>query len=150
MSTRRHISVPSGVITSWAMNVHFVDRKAVLMQFVLIVYQGSTPLPNTPAWATLSLEEQQAIYADYAAINQTEGLTPGLPLGLAHEARTVTVRGGATHVVDGPYLGDIDRAAGGYSVYEAESIEDAIALAARIPAARLGGRVEIRPVSTYW
>ena len=120
------------------------------MQFVLIVYQGSTPRPNTPAWDALSPDDQQGIYADYGAINQTEGLTPGLPLGLAQDARTVTVRDGATHVVDGPYLGDPDRAAGGYSIYEAESIDDAIALAARIPAARLGGRVEIRPVSAYW
>ena len=120
------------------------------MQFVLIVYQGSTPLPNTPAWDTLSPEAQQAIYADYAALNQTEGLTPGLPLGLAREARTVTVRDGDTHVFDGPYLREPDRAAGGYSVFEAESIDDAIALAARVPAARLGGGVEIRPVRTYW
>jgi len=39
---------------------------------------------------------------------------------------------------------------GEFSVYEAESMEAAIALAARIPAARLGGAVEIRPVETYW
>ena len=120
------------------------------MQFVLIVYQGSTPLPNTPTWAALSTEEQQTIYSDYAALNQTEGLTPGLPLGLAREARTVTVHDGAIHVFDGPYLREPERAAGGYSVFEADSIDDAIALAARIPAARLGGGVEIRPVSTYW
>ncbi len=120
------------------------------MQFVLIVYQGSTPLPNTPAWAALSPDEQEGIYADYAALNRTDGLTPGLPLGLAHDARTVTVRDGETRVVDGPYLRDPHGAAGGYSVYEAETLDDAIALAARIPAARLGGGVEIRPVSAYW
>ena len=43
-----------------------------------------------------------------------------------------------------------DRAAGGYSILEADSIDEAVALAARIPAARLGGGIEIRPVSTYW
>jgi hypothetical protein len=120
------------------------------MQFVLIVYQGSTPLPNTPAWDALPPDVQQGIYVDYAALNQTDGLTPGLPLGLAHEARTVTVRDGNTHVAEGPYLREVDRAAGGYSVLEADSIDDAIAVAARIPAARLGGGIEIRPVSTYW
>ncbi len=120
------------------------------MQFVLIVFQGSAPLPGTPEWATLSDDQQQAIYADYAAINQTDGLTPGLPLGLARDARSVTVSDGATHVADGPYLEDFDKAAGGYSVFEADSIDDAIALAARIPAARLGGGVEIRPVAAYW
>ena len=120
------------------------------MQFVLIVFQGSTPLPNTPEWSTLSPDEQQAIYADYAAINQTEGLTPGLPLGLPEAARTVTVQDGTTHVDDGPYLHDADKAFGGYSIFEADSMDDAIALAARIPAARYGGGVEIRPVATYW
>lgn len=120
------------------------------MQFVLIVFQGTTPLPNTPAWDALSATEQQAIYADYAAINQTPGLTSGLPLGLAGDARTVTVRNGETIVADGPYLKDPDKAAGGYSIFEADSIDDAISMAARIPAARLGGGIEIRPVATYW
>lgn len=40
--------------------------------------------------------------------------------------------------------------ASGYSVYEAESMDAANALAARIPAARLGGAVEIRPAEKYW
>ena len=35
------------------------------MQFVLLIYQGTTPLPNTDAWESLPAEEQQAIYADY-------------------------------------------------------------------------------------
>jgi hypothetical protein len=120
------------------------------MQFVLIVFQGTTPLPNTAAWDALSAAEQQAVYADYAAINQTPGFTPGLPLGLPRDARTVTVRDGETIVADGPYLVEHDKAAGGYSVFEADSIDEAVALAARIPAARLGGGIEIRPVATYW
>ena len=120
------------------------------MQFVLIVFQGTTPLPDTPAWDALSAAEQQAVYADYAGVNETPGLTPGLPLGLARDARTVTVQDGETIVAEGPYLVEHDRAAGGYSILEADSIDEAVALAARIPAARLGGGIEIRPVSTYW
>ena len=57
------------------------------------------------------------------------------------------VRDGKTHVKDGPYLTE---GAGGYSVYEAESMDAAIAIAARIPAARLGGAVEIRPAEKYF
>ena len=120
------------------------------MQFVLIVYQGSTPLPNTSAWETLSCDEQQRIYTDYAAINQTEGLTPGLPLGLAHEARTVTVRDGAIDVVDGLYLGRRGPVRRWLQRLRSGQHRRRIALAARIPAARLGGRVEVRQVSTYW
>jgi hypothetical protein len=68
-------------------------------------------------------------------------------LGLHDAARTVQVRDGQTHVRSGTYLAE--RAAG-YAVYEADGIEAAIALAARIPAARLGGAVEIRPAEKYW
>ena len=120
------------------------------MQFVLLVFQGSTPLPGTPAWDAVPEDDQQAIYADYAAINAADGITAGLPLGLPADARTVRVVDGAVDVANGPYLGDLDKAAGGYSVFEADSIDEAIALAAKIPAARHGGGVEIRPVATYW
>jgi hypothetical protein len=117
------------------------------MKFVLLVYQGSTPLPGSDRWQALSEAEQKAIYADDAEINKTEGITSGLPLGLPDAARTVQVRDGKTHVKNGPYLAE---GLGGFSVYEAESLEAAIALAARIPAARLGGAVEIRPAEKYW
>ena len=117
------------------------------MKYVLLVYQGSTPLPGSDRWQALSEAEQKAVYADYAELNKTEGITTGLPLGLPEAARTVQVRDGKTHVKNGTYLAE---GVGGYSVYEAESIEAAIALAARIPAARLGGAVEIRPAEKYW
>ena len=117
------------------------------MKFVLMVYQGSTPLPGSDRWQALSEAEQKKIYADYAELNKTEGITAGLPLGLPDAARTVQVRDGKTHVRNGTYLPE---GAAGFSVYEAESIEAAVALAARIPAARLGGAVEIRPAEKYW
>lgn len=119
------------------------------MQFVLLIYQGSTPLPNTDAWEALPRDEQKAIYADYAAINQTAGVAPGLPLGLPADARTVRVKNGESWTTDGPFAG-ADAAVGGYMVLEAETVDDAIALAARVPAARHGGAVEVRPVATYW
>ena len=50
----------------------------------------------------------------------------------------------------GPYVGDPTKAVGGYFLFEADDPEEAVALAARIPAARLGGGIEIRPVATYW
>ena len=117
------------------------------MQFVLMIYQGTTPLPGSDRWQALSETEQKAIYADYAELNKTKGVAGGLPLGLPHAARTVQVRGGKTEVKNGTFLAE---GAGGYFVYEADNIEAAIALAARIPAARLGGAVEIRPAEKYW
>jgi hypothetical protein len=117
------------------------------MKFVLLIYQGTTPLPGSGAWKTLSEAEQKAIYADYAAINKTPGVEPGLPLGLASAARTVQVRDGKPEVKNGTYLA---QGAGGYLVFEADTMERALALAARIPAARLGGAVEVRPAEQYW
>ncbi len=117
------------------------------MKFVLLVYHGSTPLPGSDSWKSLSETEQKAIYADYAELNRTEGVSAGLPLGLPDAARTVQVRDGKTCVKNGTYQAE---GVGGFSVYEAGSMEAAIALAARIPAARLGGAVEIRPAEKYW
>ena len=117
------------------------------MKYVLLVYQGSTPLPGSERWEALPEAEQKAIYAEYAELNKTEGISAGLPLGLPDAARTVQVRDGKTQVKNGPHLGE---GVGGFSVYEADSMEAAIALAARIPAARLGGAVEIRPAERYW
>ena len=64
------------------------------MQYVLLIYQGSTPLPGTSEWESLSEAEQQQVYADYGALNQTEGVTPGLPLGTPADATTVRVADG--------------------------------------------------------
>jgi hypothetical protein len=119
------------------------------MQYVMLIYQGTTPLPGTDEWAALSEEEQKRIYADYGALNATEGVTPGLPLGLAENATTVRVQNGETLVTDGPFVG-IKEAIGGFFVLEADDLDAAIEVASRIPAARLGGAIEVRPVEAYW
>lgn len=118
------------------------------MKYVLLIFHGPTPpLPGSERWKALPEAEQKAIFAEYAELNETPGLTPGLPLGLPQEARTVRVRDGKPEVRNGMYLGE---GAGGYAVFEAQSMDAAIALAARIPAARLGGAIEIRPAEQYW
>ena len=117
------------------------------MKFVLLVYQGCAPVPASDRWHSLTEAEQKTIYAQYAELNKTEGLAPGIPLGLPDAARTVQVQDGKTHVRKGTYQ---QEGAPGYSVYDADSMDEAIALAARIPAARLGGAVEIRPAEKYW
>ena len=57
------------------------------------------------------------------------------------------VKEGKVVTHEGPYLNE---GAGGYFVFEADDIDAAVELAARIPAARYGGAIEIRPVATYW
>jgi hypothetical protein len=58
------------------------------MKFVMLIYQGTAPLPGSEAWKALSEAEQKAIYADYASINKSPGVTPGLPLARAHRRRS--------------------------------------------------------------
>jgi hypothetical protein len=119
------------------------------MQFVLVIYHGTYPLPGTPGWESVSEEKKKAAYADYAAINKMTNVTPGPPLGLPENATTVRVENGATVTTVGPYLG-IQGAVGGFGVVEAEDLDAAVAIAARIPQARMGGAVEVRPSAKYW
>jgi hypothetical protein len=119
------------------------------MKYMLLIHQGSTPTPRDPdAWAQLSEEEQQAVYADYQALNQTPGVTPGLQLGDPETATTVKVEDGRTLTTDGPFVA-VKEALGGWLVFEADDLDAAIELAARIPAARMGGAIEVRPVVEY-
>ena len=116
------------------------------MKYMLLIHQGDTPLPGSPEWDRLSPDEQKAVYADYQAINQTPGVTPSdVWMEAPETATTVRVANGETLVTDGPFVA-VKEALGGYLFYETDNLDAAIELAARIPAARLGGGVEIRPL----
>jgi hypothetical protein len=116
------------------------------MKYMLLIHQGDTPTPDDPeAWGRLSEQEQQAVFADYQAINQTPGVTSGVRMQPPEMATTVQVRDGQTLTTDGPFV-EMKDALGGYLFFEAEDLDQAIELATRIPAARLGGAVEVRPI----
>jgi hypothetical protein len=115
------------------------------MQYVMLIYQGTA----LETQAALPEAEQKQVYADYGAINQTPGVTPGLPMGLPQNATTVRVEGGRTLTADGPFAGPRE-AVGGWFILEADDLDAAIEVAARVPAARYGGAVEIRPSEVYW
>jgi hypothetical protein len=113
---------------------------------MLLIHQGDTPTPRDPdAWGRLSQEERRAVFADYQAINQTPGVTPGVQMDDPSMATTVRVQDGKTLTTDGPFV-EMKEALGGYMFYEADDIDAAIELAARIPAARMGGAIEVRPI----
>jgi hypothetical protein len=119
------------------------------MKYLLLIHQGDAPTPRDPdAWARLSEDEQKAVFADYQAINQTPGVTSGLGLADPETATTVRVQDDKTLTTDGPFVA-IKEALAGYLVFEADDLDAAIELAARIPAARLGGAVEVRPIVEY-
>jgi hypothetical protein len=116
------------------------------MKFMLLIQQGTAPTPRDPdAWARLSEEEQKAVYADYRAINETPGVTSGVQMQPPDTATTVRVQDGKTLTTDGPFV-EMKEALGGYLFFEADDLDAAIELASRIPAARLGGAIEVRPI----
>jgi hypothetical protein len=93
----------------------------------------------------LSEDERQAITAEYMTISAEPGCVGGDRLQPAHTATTVRVHDGQTLTTDGPFA-DTKEVFGGYFLFELDNLDKAIEVAARIPAARLGGSVEVRPV----
>ncbi|HWM14638.1 MAG TPA: YciI family protein [Gaiellaceae bacterium] len=117
------------------------------MKYMLLIQQGDTPTPQDPeAWARLSDDEQKSVFADYQAVNETPGVTPGSWMQPPEAATTVRVQDGKTLTTDGPFVA-IKEALGGYLFFEAADLDAAIELASRIPAARFGGAVEVRPLA---
>ena len=119
------------------------------MKYMLLIHQGDAPTPYTPdEWDRLTEEEKNAVYSAYKAINETPGVSPGLQLQPAETATTVRVQDGKTLTTDGPFVATKE-ALGGYLVFEADDLDAAIELASRIPASRMGGAVEVRPLVEY-
>jgi hypothetical protein len=118
------------------------------MKYMLLIHQGSTPLPGSDEWERLSEEEKGAVYAAYKGINETPGVIPGLQLQPPETATTVRVQDGRTLTTDGPFV-EIKEAIGGYLHFEADDLDAAIELASRIPAASMGGAIEVRPIAAW-
>jgi hypothetical protein len=115
------------------------------MKYMLLIHHGDTPVPGTPEWDSLSEDEQKRVYTDYQALNSTPGVTPGAWMEPPELATTVRVDDRKTLTTDGPFVA-VKEALGGYLFYETDDLDTAIELASRIPAARLGGAVEVRPL----
>jgi hypothetical protein len=117
---------------------------------MLLIHQGDAPNPYSPeSWAVLSEAEQKEVAAGYQAINQAPGVTPGTQLAPPGDATTIRVADGETLVTDGPFVA-VKEALNGYLFLEADDLDAAIDLAARVPAARMGGAVEVRPIIERW
>jgi hypothetical protein len=112
------------------------------MHYALLIYE------RPENYAGLSDDERRAMTAEYMAVAEDASLTSSAHLQPVSMATTVRVADGQTLVTDGPFAETKD-VFGGYYVIEADDLDGAIALAARVPAARMGGCVEIRPVRGF-
>jgi hypothetical protein len=122
------------------------------MRYALLIYRGSFPAAGSEAWNALPDAEKKALTAEYVAFNQIPGVEAGFPLGMPEEARTVWVLNGEVESQPGSYFPE---GITSIKFVEADSLEAAVAVAAKIPAARLGGavevrKVEVRKVERYW
>jgi hypothetical protein len=115
------------------------------MKYMLLIHQGTTPLPGSEEWESLSDEERGAVYGAYKAVNETPGVSPGKRMQPPEAATTVRVKDGKTLTTDGPFV-ELKDAIGGYLFLEADDLDAAIELASIIPAASMGGGIEVRPL----
>ena len=109
------------------------------MKYMLLVYD------DPASWTDIGEDEMKSLYADYAAVAQDPATVHSAQLTPVNTAKTVRVNGGGTLATDGPFA-ETKEHLGGYYLVDTDSIDDAVALAAKIPSARLGGSVEVRPV----
>jgi hypothetical protein len=111
------------------------------MRYLLQIYSDLGPAE----FGRLSEDEQDAILGEYRAIGESPGVIGGEQLQPVETATTVRVQGGQTLLTDGPFV-DAKEHLGGYFLVEADELDAALELAARVPAARMGGAVEVRPL----
>jgi hypothetical protein len=111
------------------------------MNYLLQIYSGD----SMSVWERLSEADQASVMGEYYAISQIPGVSGGHQLQPPETATTVRVDGGQTLTTDGPFS-ETKEALGGYYLLEADDLDAAIEVAARIPAARMGGSIEVRPV----
>ena len=111
------------------------------MQYMLQIYPGDA----IDEFESLSEDEQKAIVGEYMAISEAPGVTGGAQLQPVETATTIRVKDRQTLTTDGPFV-ETKEALGGYYLLEADDLDAAIEVASRIPAARMGGAVEVRPV----
>ena len=112
------------------------------MQYMLLIYG------DEQGWGSMSDEERNAVYGDYlaftTAIRESGAFVDGAPLQPTSTATCVQVRSGEQLVTDGPFA-ETKEQLGGFYLVEAENVDAAIEIAARIPGARYG-TIEVRPV----
>jgi hypothetical protein len=109
------------------------------MQYALMIYAE-------PGYGeALPEAERAAVIAEFSALAEDARCVAAVQLQPAETATCVRVAGGRTLMTDGPFA-DTKEVLGGLVLIEAANLDEAIEVASRIPVARLGGAVEVRPV----
>ena len=115
------------------------------MQYALLIYDSES------TWSEMGEEERGALTGEYGAYTQAlkdaGAFRAGEALQSTQTATTVRVRDGETLTTDGPFA-ETKEQFGGFYLIDAESLDQALEWAAKIPSARIG-KIEVRPVVVY-
>jgi hypothetical protein len=113
--------------------------KEAEMKYALLIY------PKPGSHEELGEDEYKSVSAEYLAFRDDPRCLGGGHLQPVETATTVRSGGGQNLITDGPYA-DAKEVVGGYYVFEASDLDEVLEVAQRIPAVRLGGGVEVRPL----
>jgi len=108
------------------------------MKYALLIY-------SSPEARDVPDDQLTSVVREYDAILDAPGVLDGMQLHGTESATTVRVQNGEALLSDGPFV-DAKEYIGGLFLLEADDLDAATALAARVPAARMGGAVEVRPI----
>jgi hypothetical protein len=111
------------------------------MKYAILIYSNEA----RDTYDKLSEAEQQSIMAEYMALSEHPGAVGGAQLQPGATATTVRVDNGSVLTTDGPYA-ETKELLGGFYLIDVDDIDAALDFAGRIPAARMGGLVEVRPL----
>jgi hypothetical protein len=109
------------------------------MKYALLIYL------KPGSFDELGPAERESVHGEYMTIAREAATVGGEQLQGIDTATTVRVADGQTLITDGPFA-DTKEVFGGFYLLEADTLDAALATAARIPAARMGGSVEVRPI----
>jgi hypothetical protein len=109
------------------------------MKYATLIY------PKPGSHEALDPDAGAAVTAEYMALGQDPRCLEGAHLQPGDTATTIRDGAGRELITDGPYA-DTKEVLAGYYVLEAPNLDEALAFARRIPAVRLGGAVEVRPI----
>jgi hypothetical protein len=111
------------------------------MKYLLLIHSAAA----REEYDRLDEDQRNAITEEYFALTRVPGVLGSAQLQRAETATTVRVQDGRTLTTDGPFM-ESKEELGGFYLYEADDLDAALDLAARIPAARMGGAIEVRPL----
>ncbi len=109
------------------------------MQYAILIYD------KPGSYEALDPDEFERVMAEYGPITQDPAVRGGAQLQPVQTASTVRVEDGQTLTTDGPFA-ETKEVLGGYYVIDVDDLDRALEFAARIPTARMGGAVEVRPI----